>query len=277
VWCLQVACDDKERQSQDAQHWVDANASEGSATHADESDAGASAEPVRVQVFSRTQGYRHESIAAGLAMFETFDQQEDLSVQSTEDPVRLVERLSETDVVVFLSTTGDVLDAVQEDALESFIRAGGGFVGVHAAADTEYDWPFYGELLGARFTSHPDIQPARVIVEAPRHPATSFLPAVWERTDEWYNFDRNPRDRVEVLLSLDETSYAGGTHGADHPIAWCQTVGQGRSFFTALGHTSESWSDSAFQQHIEQAVRWAAQRLAREQNAANASDVPARD
>src|SRR5688500_12512256 len=105
VWCLQVACDDKERQSQDAQHWVDANASEGSATHADESDAGASAEPVRVQVFSRTQGYRHESIAAGLAMFETFDQQEDLSVQSTEDPVRLVERLSETDVVVFLSTT----------------------------------------------------------------------------------------------------------------------------------------------------------------------------
>jgi type 1 glutamine amidotransferase len=214
--------------------------------------------PIRVQVFSRTAGFRHDSIGAGLALFEALEQRGAITMRATEDSAQLVRELGEVDVVVFLSTSGEILDAPQQDALEAFVRDGGGFVGVHSATDTEYEWPFYAELLGARFDSHPAIQVARVEVAEADHPATRFLPQVWEREDEWYNFDRNPRaSGVQVLLTLDESSYQGGKHQADHPIAWCRTLGRGRAFYTALGHTEESWSEPLFEQHIEGALRWA--------------------
>ena len=132
--------------------------------------------------------------------------------------------LAEYDAVVFLSTTGDVLDAEQQTAFEGYIRNGGGYVGIHAAADTEYDWAFYGGLAGAYFQSHPAIQPATVDVEDRAHPATPHLARTWDRTDEWYNYRSNPRDRAHVLASLDESSYSGGTMNGDHPIAWCQDL-----------------------------------------------------
>jgi type 1 glutamine amidotransferase len=169
--------------------------------------------------------------------------------------------LPDSDVVVFLMTTGEVLDDTQQTAFEAFIRAGGGFLGVHSAADTEYDWPFYETLNGAWFASHPVIQPAKLRVERPQDPRVAFLPQVWERTDEWYNFRSNPRARVDVLLTLDETSYQGGTMGADHPMVWSHAggpLGEGRAFYTALGHTLESWQDPLFLQHIEAALLWAA-------------------
>ena len=139
--------------------------------------------------------------------------------------------------MVFLNTTGDVLNATQQTAFESYIRGGGGYVGVHAAADTEYDWPFYGNLVGAYFASHPAIQQANVRVENRAHAATAHLPQTWTRTDEWYNYRTNARSTARVLATLDESSYSGGGMGADHPHAWCKTFEGGRSFYTGGGHT----------------------------------------
>jgi cytochrome c len=162
--------------------------------------------------------------------------------------------------VVFLLTTGDVLDATQQAAFETYIRAGGGYVGVHSASDTEYSWPWYGQLVGAYFLSHPANQTATVRVADHVHPSTEHLPDLWVRFDEWYNLQTNPRGRVHVLATLDERTYApgSGAMGFDHPIAWCQEFDGGRSWYTAGGHTSESYSEPLFQQHLLGGIEWAA-------------------
>jgi cytochrome c len=162
--------------------------------------------------------------------------------------------------VIFLSTTGNVLNTGQQNAFENYIQDGGGFVGIHAAADTEYDWGFYGNLVGAYFKSHPAIQQATVKVADRTHPATRHLPERWVRTDEWYDYRTNPRGDVHVLATLDETTYTGENMNtnADHPIAWCQPFEGGRSFYTGGGHTQESYGEPAFQQHLLGGIRWAA-------------------
>jgi type 1 glutamine amidotransferase len=181
-------------------------------------------------------------------------------IDATEDPAQLVSVLGQRDVVVFLMTTGDVLDDTQQTAFEQFIRGGGGYVGVHSAADTEYDWAFYGQLMGAYFNGHPGIQQATVRVELPSHPAAAGLPAAWVRTDEWYNYQANPRPNVTVILNIDESTYSGGAMGADHPMAWCHDVDQGRGFYTELGHTQESWADPLYLNHVRAGIVWAAKR-----------------
>ena len=201
----------------------------------------------RVLVFSRTTGFRHDSIPAGVAAIEGLGAAHGFSVTATEDAGAFtVADLAGYGAVVFLNTTGDLLDTAQQAALESFITGGGGFVGVHAAADTEYDWPFYGDLVGARFASHPSVQPATVVVEDRAHWATAHLGPTWERTDEWYNFQANARSTTHILARLDESSYSGGVMGEDHPHTWCHTVGSGRSFYTGGGHTVESYTEPAF-------------------------------
>jgi len=168
------------------------------------------------------------------------------------------DNLGRYDAVVFLSTTGDVLNDAQETAFEGFIRSGGGYVGIHAAADTEYDWAFYGGLVGAYFDSHPWWpMSATVHVEDHSHPATANLPTAWNRTDEWYNFRSNPRERLRVLASLDESSYWGGNMNGDHPIAWCQNYQGGRSFYTGVGHSKKSFAEPAVRQHLLGAIQWA--------------------
>jgi type 1 glutamine amidotransferase len=212
----------------------------------------------RVLVFSKTAGFRHDSIPDGVAALKDLGAAGGFAVTATEDAGAFTSRnLARYDAVVFLSTTGDVLNEAQQRAFEGYIGRGGGYVGIHAAADTEYDWAFYGGLAGAYFQSHPAIQPARVDVEDHAHPATSHLGESWERTDEWYNYRSNPRDRAHVLASLDESSYTGGTMNGDHPIAWCQEYRGGRAFYTGGGHTKESYADSAFRQHLLGGVRWA--------------------
>lgn len=216
--------------------------------------------PWRVLVFSRTQGFRHDSIADGIAMFEALAQERGFEVTFTEDGAAFSDdNLAGYAVVVWLSTTGDVLSSEQELAFERYMRNGGGYVGIHAASDTEYEWPFYGRLVGAYFRSHPSIQDAGVRIEDNAHPATAHLDATWMRRDEWYNFRENPRDQVTVLLALDEATYGGGDMG-DHPIAWSHENEGGRAFYTALGHTSESYEEPAFRDHIAGAVTWAARR-----------------
>ncbi|GEM_PF-390603 len=213
----------------------------------------------RALVFSKTTGFRHDSIPDGIAAIRQLGQQNNFEVDATEDAsVFNDSNLARYQTVVFLSTTGDVLDANQQSAFERYLRNGGGFIGVHSATDTEYDWAWYGGLVGAYFQNHPAIQPARIKVEDNSHPSTSSLPAVWERTDEWYDFRLNPRGRVKVLATLDETSYQGGGMGADHPIAWCQLYGGGRSWYTAGGHTKESYAEPLFRQHLLGGVQFTA-------------------
>ncbi|MGP3999742.1 ThuA domain-containing protein [Streptomyces sp. 8N706] len=213
----------------------------------------------RILVFSKTAGFRHDSIPDGIAAVKDLGTAGGFAVDATEDATAFTaDNLARYDAVVFLSTTGDVLDSAQQSAFEGYIERGGGYAGVHAAADTEYDWPFYGGLAGAYFQSHPHIQPATVDVEDRAHPATAHLGARWERTDEWYNYRTNPRERAHILATLDESSYTGGSMGGDHPISWCQNYRGGRAFYTGGGHTRESYAEPAFRSHLLGGIRYAA-------------------
>jgi cytochrome c len=221
----------------------------------------AAAAPDRLLVFSKAAGYAHESRAVGIEAIRALGARNGFAVEATEStaPFRSG-RLGRYAAVVFLSTTGDVLGEREQKALRRYVRRGGGFVGVHSAADTEHEWPWYGTLLGARFLTHPAIQAATVRVVDRSHPSTRRLPAVWQRTDEWYDYAASPRGRVRVLATLDEATYAGGKMGADHPIAWCRAVGRGRSWYTGGGHTSESYAEPLFRSHLLGGIRWAARR-----------------
>lgn len=218
-----------------------------------------------ILVFSKTAAYRHEAIPDGVEAIERLGERRGWRVEATEDAERFTrDTLAEFDVVVFLMTTGDVLNPEQQSAFEAFIRAGGGYVGIHAAADTEFDWPWYGELVGAYFVSHPEIQEASYDVEDRSHPSTAGLPERWRRVDEHYNFDRNPRADVHVVLSLDESSYEITEDAmGDHPAAWYHEHDGGRAFYTALGHTKASYRDPLFRRHLEGALTWAMSPAAR--------------
>jgi type 1 glutamine amidotransferase len=219
-----------------------------------------------VLVFSKTAAYRHEAIPQGVRSIDELGTQLGWQVVATEDAGFFTdESLDRFDVVVFAMTTGDVLDSEQQAAFERFMKKGRGYVGIHSASDTEYEWPFYGRLVGAYFRSHPEIQEATYRVEDREHPATRHLPSSWKRTDEHYSFRENPRGKVRVLVSLDEASYAPGEQAmGDHPIVWCQELeGGGRSFYTALGHTKESYSDPLLREHLASAIAWAGRPPAR--------------
>jgi cytochrome c len=204
-----------------------------------------------VLVFSKTTGFRHDSIPQGIAAIKALGAEHGFAVDSTEDAARFSDAaLARYQVVAFLNTTGDILDAGEKAAFERYVRSGGGFVGIHSASDTEYGWPWYGQLVGTWFASHPQIQRATAHIANPDHPSTKGLPTAWERTDEWYNFRSNPRGAVQVLATLDEATYSGGAMGADHPIAWCQTIDGGRSWYTAMGHTKESYEEPLFRLHL---------------------------
>ncbi|MBT8447836.1 MAG: ThuA domain-containing protein, partial [Gammaproteobacteria bacterium] len=177
--------------------------------------AAAPAHEFDVLVFSKTAGFRHGSIGAGIAAIQDLAAANDFGVTATEDASQFtLANLGTYDAVIFLNTTGNILDAAQKAAFEQYIQAGGGFVGIHSASDTEYSWPWYAGLIGAYFRGHPPGTPnADVLVLDRAHPSTSFLPRRWNRTDEWYNFRTNPRGDVHVLGVVDEDSYSGGTMG----------------------------------------------------------------
>lgn len=223
--------------------------------------------PIDTLVFTHTRGFRHASIADAVAFFTTLDPAEEIVVTHSEDPAIFNDvDLAAFDVVVFANTTGDVLDDEQQAALQRFIRAGNGYVGAHSAADTEHGWPWYGELVGAYFISHP-LLPVEVEVttEDPLHRSTRHLLETFQFTDEIYNFDRNPRIDHSILLTIDEAGFIfpnipdTPSMGDDHPIAWYKEFDGGRSFYTNLGHRPETWADPVFQTHLLEGIRWAAE------------------
>ncbi len=159
--------------------------------------------------------------------------------------------------MVFLNTTGDVLDSVQQVAFERYIRSGHGFVGVHSASDTEYGWPWYHALLGATFKSHPAIQQATVTIADTAHASARNLPSPWIRTDEWYNFTAQPIG-VTLLAHVEESTYTGGAMGTVHPVSWYHTYDGGRARYTAVGHTACSYAERSFRDHLIGGIEWAA-------------------
>nr|WP_255783774.1 ThuA domain-containing protein [Lysobacter chinensis] len=213
--------------------------------------------PLRMLVFTRTTGWRHDSIPDALKTLRQLAEAESIAVDASENPADFNPgNLAPYRLVVFANTTGDVLDEHGQRAMKAFVQSGGGFIGIHSAADTEHDWPWYGDLVGAWFANHPPgLQSTRVefaregIAPGERH---------WPVTDEIYNYRDNPRGRVTVIATVDETLYEGGGMDGDHPIAWCHERLGGRAWYTGLGHDPAVYADATFRRHLAGGLRYAA-------------------
>ncbi|WP_340106125.1 ThuA domain-containing protein [Rhodohalobacter sp. 8-1] len=218
----------------------------------------------RILVFSKTAGFYHNSIPDGVNAIQKMGSEQGFAVDTTTDAGAFTEEnLQQYAAVVFLNTTGNVLNHLQETEFERFIQAGGGFVGVHSAADTEYDWGWYGRLVGGYFSDHPgindphpNVQEGILEVVNSDHPATEFLPERWQRTDEWYSY-QEMYDEINVLMTVDEDSYQGGMDMGYHPIAWFHEYDGGRAFYTGLGHTPESYDEDLYLKHLHQGIKYA--------------------
>lgn len=207
-------------------------------------------------VFTKTQGFRHDAIPNAVKALKKMAQKNHFMIHHSEDSNEFNDaNLAQYKVVIFLLTTGDILDSKQQKSFQNFIQAGGGFVGIHAATDTEYNWPWYTRLVGAQFLGHPENQNAVLDCVDHQHQTTNFLPKRWQRYDEWYDF-KNLNPRNKVLLNLDETTYKGGQMGKDHPAAWYKEFDGGRMFYTAGGHTKESYSEALFLKHLLEGIKY---------------------
>lgn len=232
------------------------------------------ARPHRVVVFTRTTGYRHNSIPTAISTIQQLGAANGIDVVATEDPGFFTPAAMEgLTAIVFANTVGNVLTDPARAAIQDFVTSGGGWMGVHAAADTEYDWPFYTELLsGGRFLCHPLVnQPGCIVRESATHLSTAHLPQRWTIPfEEYYSFRTNVRGTAQVLLSIDEKSYlqdpntsllpsptppysfqkwVSGKMG-DHPMCWQRPIGNGFSWYTALGHEKKLYADAAYRQHL---------------------------
>jgi len=224
---------------------------------------------LNVLVFSKTTGYRHTSIPNGIKAITTLAQEKGWVVTSTEDATLFTDDfLSRFDVCVFLNPTSKVLDESQQTAFTKFIKSGKGFVGIHAATDCEYDWKWYGELIGAYFKTHPPYQLATINIESINHPA--MKPFVGMKTftfeDEWYSFKENPRGKVTVLATLDESSIKklpkdDSWKMGDHPVIWYHEFEGARCFYTVFGHGDTTFDNEKIQQHLFYAIEWAGKRI----------------
>ncbi|MEO6550488.1 MAG: ThuA domain-containing protein [Ferruginibacter sp.] len=212
----------------------------------------------KILVFSKTAGFRHaSSIKAGKKYIMELGNKNKFGVDTTESADAFTaDNLKQYAAVVFLCTTGNVLNDQQQQAFEQFIRNGGGYMGLHSAADTEYDWPWFGELNGAYFKNHPRPQEAIFNIVDSTNIATAHLPKPWKRSDELYNFKWIGTD-LHVLITIDESSYTGGANGDNHPMAWYHVFDGGRGFYTALGHDNKSWEDPLYLQHVLGGINYA--------------------
>lgn len=212
----------------------------------------------RVLIFSKTDGFRHASIEPAIEAVQKMGEEYGFEVDATEDSQWFTHnRLEAYDVVFFLNTSMTLFNDEQRAVFESYIRSGGGYLGTHSAADTEYEWPFYGKLVGAWFKNHPPVQQGNVEVQRFDHPSTALLPAVWTIEDEWYNFRELPTG-VTVLAELDTRSIEGSEHPGYHPATWYHHVDAGRAFYTVMGHSSDSWEHPYFLKQLLGGLRFVA-------------------
>jgi len=213
----------------------------------------------KVLVFTKAAAEKHASTSAGVRAITQLGTEYRFNVDVTDDARKFdATHLKLYRAVVFLNTSGDVLDDAQQAAFEAYFHQGGGFLGIHSAIETEPNWPFLTDLLGTRATGASAVTSATIKVADRVHPAGGSLPEYWTRTDQWYNFAADVRGAAHVLATLDENTYSGGTMGHDHPVMWCKDYRGGRSFYTAGGDTSATYSEGAFRAHLAGAIRWAA-------------------
>jgi hypothetical protein len=224
---------------------------------------------VRVLVITKTNGYRHQAIPAALKALKEIGQDAKWGITSTEDTSLVTpEFLQHFDVIVFLMTTHTIFTDAEHQAIESAVEGGKGLVTLHTGADTEYNWPWYNHVLGAKFLGHPPVQPGRLVIEDHTNPATAVLPEhEWRISDEWYSYDRDPRPDVHVLISIDESSY-NTTYNpwfpkvklpmGDHPVVWTSHSGKGRVFQSAIGHPAETWDNPTYRAFVRGAIEWTA-------------------
>ena len=215
----------------------------------------------RILVFSKTIFYYHQSIPSGIAAIQKLGAANGFGVDTTTDASLFTPgNLSNYAAVVFLSTSdtsGTLLDGAERKALKQFIESGKGYVGIHAAADAEYHWPWYNGLVGAYFKDHPAQQDAVLHVVDTGFIATRQLPLTWKRFDEWYNFKSTRWDKVHVLITIDENSYKGGENGQNHPMSWYHSYDGGRSFYSEFGHTNETFSDPVYLRYLLGGIQYA--------------------
>lgn len=219
-------------------------------------------------LFTKTDGFHHESIHEGVAAIRQLANRNHFTVDWHENADIFNDKALENySVIIFLNTTGNILMDDQQVAFEKFIRAGKGFVGIHSASDTEYDWPWYTKMVGMMFKIHPQNQTAYLKVENTNFPGMERFPTKLLWTDEWYEFSARKADDLKFLLSVDEKSYnpyakwgenEGKGMGSFHPISWYHPYDGGRAFYTALGHIPLTFSDQIFQNHIYGGIYWAA-------------------
>ncbi len=208
-----------------------------------------------VLVITETKGWIHDSIESGLKLIQNIGNKNNFNVyHSDNSSVITYKNLKEIKTIIFLNTTEEILTDVEQKVMESFIKSGKGFVGVHAAADTEYNWQWYGKLVGAYYRNHPEVMNGKILTI--NHKITNHLDSEWEIEDEWYNFDYVNYD-INILLNLDEDSYIGGEHPDYHPITWYHEYDGGRSFYTGLGHTKEVYEDERFIKLLEKGILYA--------------------
>ena len=222
----------------------------------------------KVLLFTKTNGWHHESIHEGVEAIRKLGERNFFTVEWQEMPTVFNDKkLSEFQVIIFLNTTGDILNNDQQTAFTKFIQSGKGFVGIHSASDTEYEWPWYTQLVGRMFHIHPAIQTAVLKVVDNKFPGLERMPASWYWTDEWYEFSEEKVKGLNYILAVDEKTYdpnvkwgekVGKGMGDMHPIAWYHEFDGGRSFYTALGHMPAIYSDPIFLEHVYGGIYWAA-------------------
>ncbi|MFS1438546.1 ThuA domain-containing protein [Shewanella sp. 10N.286.48.A6] len=227
-----------------------------------------SAKQFNVLLFTKTAGWHHQSILEGVNAMKVLAEKHHFDYEWHEDANQFNDKnLARFDVIIFLNTTGDILNLAQQQAMKSFIQAGKGFVGIHSASDTEYQWTWYTQLVGRMFVIHPAIQTAKINVIATEFPGVELMPENFFWTDEYYQFSEPYSDKLKYILSVDETSYQANAQwgelkvngmGEFHPLSWYQEFEGGRSFYTALGHLSATYQDPMFLQHLYGGIYWAA-------------------
>ncbi len=217
------------------------------------------AKSIKILVFSKTNGFRHKSIPAAKEALIKMANQQSWVLTFTEDSLAFNEykSLKQYKAVVFLMTTGKVLGTKQEEIFQKYIEKGGGLITLHTGTDCEMNWDWYMNTIGGKFKNHPKQQQAKFLVEDSTHPSTKSLPRTWMHFDEIYNFVSPVITSAHILISVDETSYSGGTMGNNHPIAWYDYSKKGRVFQTALGHTDNCYVDKDMLAHVIGGINWA--------------------
>lgn len=214
----------------------------------------------RILVFSKTKGFRHASIPAGQKALLQLGKENGYAMDTTENSAVFTEdNLQRYGAVIFLNTTGDVLDEQQQAAFERYIQGGGGYVGIHAATDTEYEWPWYNKLSGAYFLSHPgnpNVQEGEAYAVDKDHPSMFGFPDRWKIKDEFYDFKSFNKD-VSVLVKIDEKTYRDGKMGDDHPMSWYHEFDGGKAFYTNFGHEDATYENPVFLKHLLGGIRYA--------------------